>query len=188
MNNFLDKTFTVRQVWRWTRRAIYLAIPVYIGAVVAHSWNLKMGGVGYRDSPYYSIIPSECRGSASSVGFTGARSWVLTWRDQLLMKPSTWVYSLPESEKKLGFGMRGMPCMGYDFLMVLHGEDFKHVNKYVNEKGEVVATVTTEVIKPYRQQIPQSDWGSVPTWPELGNPPVNDASLVTFIKSKESLK
>lgn len=185
MNSFLDKTFTVRQVWRWTRRAIYLAIPVYIGTVFVHDWSLKMGGVGFRGSPYYSIIPSECRGSAA---FSGATRATQTWAEIVLLKPSTWVYSLPESEKKLGFGMRGVPCMGYDFLMVLHGEDFKHVNKYVNEKGEVVATVTTEVIKPYRQQIPQSDWGSVPTWPELGNPPVNDASLVTFIKSKESLK
>lgn len=183
MNNFLDKTFTVRQVWRWTRRAIYLAIPVYIGAVVAHSWNLKMGGVGYRDSPYYSSIPSECRGSAAFAGKTrGAQSGL----ESYLLRPSTWVISLSESEKKLGFGMRGIPCMGYNFLMVLHGEDFKQIYKYVNEKGEVVATVTTEVIKPYRPPTPRSEWAPRPTWSELGNPPTNDASLVTM--SKESLK
>lgn len=183
MSNFLDKTFTVRQVWRWTRRTIYLAIPVYIGAVVVHAWNLKMGGIGFRASPYYSIIPSECRGSASTAGNTrGAQ----TGLESYLLRPSTWVISLPESEKKLGFGMRGIPCMGYNFLMVLHGEDFKQVDKYVNEKGEVVATVTTEVIKPYRSPTPKSKWGAIPTWPELGNPPTNDASLVTI--TKESLK
>jgi hypothetical protein len=106
--------------------------------------------------------------------------------ETLLLKPSTWVYSLPKSEAKLGFGMRGIPCLGYNFLMVLHGEDFHQVDKYVNEKGEVVAIVTTEVIKPYRSSTAQSEWGTRPTWPEIGNPPANDASLVTI--PKESLK
>ncbi len=185
MSNVLDKTLTVRQIWRWTRRAMYLAIPVYIGAVIVHAWNLEMGGVGFRASPYYSIIPPECRGSAAFSGSTKGSKISL---DQYLLRPSTWVYSLPESERKLGFGMRGIPCMGYNFLMVLHGKDFKHVDKYVNEKGEVVATVTTEVFEPYRAPMQESEWGAMPSWPELGKPPANDASLVSFTQSKGSLK
>ena len=97
-----------------------------------------------------------------------------------MLKPSTWVYSLPESEKKLGFGMRGLPCRGYNFLMLLHGSDFKQVDKYVDESGGVVAIVTTEILKPYRE--PVSNLAEVVTWPEMGNPSPNDASLTTIAK------
>jgi hypothetical protein len=183
MSNLLDRSFTVRQVWRWTRRTIYVAIPLYIVLFFLHAWNLKMGGIGFRASPYLSMIPQECRVSASIAGTTGSPQ---TWAEQLLLKPSTRVYSLPASEEKLGFGMRGIPCRGYNFLMLLHGRDFEQVEKYVNESGEVVAVVTTEVIRPYKPPISQSELRALPTWPEIGNPPANDASLVAI--SKERLK
>ena len=177
MSSFLDKTIAVRQILRWARISAYLAILVYIGMLFSHSWDLKMGGVGFRASPYYSLIPPDCRRSASFAGVTSGHQ---TWIEQLMLKPSTWVYSLPESEKKLGFGMRGLPCRGYNFLMLLHGSDFKQVDKYVDESGAVVAIVTTEILKPYRE--PVSNLAEVVTWPEMGNPSPNDASLTPVAK------
>jgi hypothetical protein len=178
LNKLLEKTITVRQILRFAVVVFLLLIVAYIPAYMVHMWNLEMKSIGFRDSPYYSVIPSECRYGATTAGDHGQGGHLL--ERLFFISPSTFIYSLPDLEKKLGYGMKGFPCMGYDFLMLLHGHDFSRVEKYLDENGNVVAVVTTEIIKPYRPPVPAEIWRNLPDWPEIGNPPANDASLVIF--------
>jgi len=175
LNSFLATTLTVRQLIRGVRRLFFFALAFYLVALFIHDWNREMGGVAHRDSPYWNEIPVECRASALWAGMNRTERTANEW---LLLEPPSFIYSLPQSEKKLGFGMRGFPCMGYDFLMVLHGTNYKRINKFVNEDGEVAASITIEVLKPYRPPVSQAIWSERSNWPEIDNPPSNDSSLV----------
>jgi hypothetical protein len=82
-----------------------------------HAWDIKMGGFPLKESPYYLQVPVECRASvmkATSIGGSGLLSKVP------LFQPDTAVLSLALTEEKLGYGMKGLPCMGWEFLTSLH--------------------------------------------------------------------
>ena len=193
MKKLLSKTFTVKQILLLVVLIILVALGIYIACMFSAGWKKQYSGVGFRDSPYHTLIPSECRKSAARSGQEGMKfstPVVLSSdleqrlaRDALMLEPSGYIFSFPESEKKLGFGMRGLPCMGFDFLMILHGTDFKRKDTYVNEEGEVVATITYDVIKPYKQPLPNNLW--LNSWDEIKSPPQNDASLVTVEYKRE---
>lgn len=188
MNPLLDKTFTVRELLRVLATVAILLAAIYGFRLFQLVWLNQYGGVGYRNSPYAVMVPAECHKSAADAGQLSIhfstqagvpehlrRSLFL---DALLLRPTGDIYSLPAAEKKLGPGMRGLPCMGYDFLVRLHGGSFARKDRYVDEHGKLIATVTTEVYRPYREPLPQGKW--IDPWDDITNPPANDASLPTM--------
>lgn len=188
IREILKKTVTVKQLLQFAVAIGVVIFVVDISLVINETWKRYAGVLGTRDSPYAQMIPAECRRSASNATSISmptysnlALSADVTRRlflDTFLIRPFGYIYSLPDSEKKLGFGMRGMPCMGYNFLMILHGKDFRRTDLYVNDAGEIIASVTYEVIKPYRNPLPREQW--ISSWNEVSTPPANDASLVTI--------
>jgi hypothetical protein len=125
------------------------------------------------------LVPEACRNSAAIAGNTSGTVGLQPLNEKILLFPSTRIYSLSESEDKLGFGFRGFQCMGYDFLILLHGENFSQIHKYVNANGEVVATVTFNIYRPYRKPISRDKLAALPVT-EFGNTPKNDESLVKY--------
>jgi hypothetical protein len=169
MNNFLDKTFTLsfRQVLQWMRYGLYVIVPVYLVLFFLNEWEKKMDGFGLRASPYYLQVPIECRASvmrATEVASSGL------WNKVPFLQPDTAVLSLSLTEDKLGYGMKGLPCMGWEFLTSLHVTDTTRVQKFVNAKGDVVAIITLEVKKPFREELKREDWNAkhLPGWSALG--------------------
>jgi hypothetical protein len=187
MNALLDISVTVRQIRNLLVKGGIVLIFVYAAVWLEKTWDKKYHSVGYRASPYYSTIPPECRRSAAFSGDKKTR--FLQYKqmsdelirddivDQILLRPSGYIYSLPESEKKIGYGMNGIPCMGYDFLVLLHGNEFKRTDKYVNAQGEIIATVTMDVRKPYREPLAADAIAKQVPWEEIVHPVANDASL-----------
>ena len=183
MQNFLNRTISVRQIFRWARRCLYVMVLIYLFLWIQHDWNLKMGPTGHFNSPYRSLIPSECHRDALSFGDTRTPQ---TLREHIFLEPPTEVISLSKSEEKLGYGMRGIPCMGYNFLMVLHATNFKKVEKYVDDNGNLIGTITYEIVRPYRPPVSRDEMKKLKPWPELESEPKNDTGLVGI--EKGSLK
>jgi len=170
----------VREILGAFLMCLSTAFTVYLYLWVTHDWRLKMEPTGHLNSPYRELIPSECRLSASSFGDT--RTDQTLW-ENMKLTPSTRIYSLSNSEEKLGFGMKGIPCMGYNFLMVLHARQFKAIEKYVDKDGEVVGTITYEIYRPYRLPVSREKRRELAQWPELDVPPKNDATLALATRS-----
>lgn len=188
MKSFLSKSYTLKQILIFLLATGGIIFVLYIRAYISDGWIKQFGGSGYKDSPYAKVVPVECRKSAGLAGdlrmpspgrlIVNDKLNKSLLRDTLLLRPTGYIYSLSESEKRLGFGMRGLPCMGYDFLMILHATDFKRKDLYINEAGDVVASITYEVIKPYRDPLPNNLWSD--NWAEITQPPQNDSSLTTI--------
>lgn len=146
MSRFLDKTFTVRQIWRWTRRAIYVAIPLYLVAIFLNAWILKMGGVGLSNSPFKDRIPDQCiRYAERSFGTPGGRTAVdnLLLRERLTRGPIEGFVNGPDLTAE---------CLGYAVLGGLHGKtpgDANFTEQRVDARGDPVITVRVEYNKPY---------------------------------------
>lgn len=179
----LDRTITLRQIVRTLVIALIIAVCIYIPAFLIDSWNRQMRSDSYRASPYYAQIPPECRLAGLSAISISGQGDSQTTLDSLLMRPYAWAYSLPDSEKKLGIGMMGLRCMGYRFLAVLHSPGYKHIDRYVDEKGLLIATVSIEVHNAYRTPDSPEILEQRPYWPELNQLGIpasvrNDLSLV----------
>lgn len=146
MNNFLDKTISVRKLWRWTRRVIYVAIPLYVLAVFWNAWNLRIGGVGLNDSPFKDQVPEQCRGYAQrSFGTPPDRTAV----DNLLLRGRLARGSI----EALASGVDRTPvCIGYAVLGGLHGKtrgDANFIEQWVDVHGDPVVTVRVEYHKAF---------------------------------------
>ena len=68
--------------------------------------------------------------------------------------------------------------------MALHATNFKRRDLFVDASGDVIASITYEVMKPYKKPLPENllirqDWSDVWTNP-------NDKSLVSPIVFKKS--
>lgn len=150
MSNFLDKTFTVRQVWRWTRRAIYLAIPLYVVVFFLHAWDMKMGGVGLNNSPFKDRIPAQCDGYVQhSLGTPGGR----TAADNLMLRERIRRYPL---EPLIKSSSPLIPCLGYAVLGGVHDKtpgDANFTEQWLDSGGDPVVTIRVEYNKPYLTEI-----------------------------------
>lgn len=170
---------SVRKLLQLTVILAFGACSFYLFERIELALDTESGGIGYRNSPYVNMIPIECRRTAALVGsqspFSADNSGY-QGLDKALLRPTGNVYSLPASEEALGFGMKGLPCMGYGFLMTLHADNYRRMDRYVNEKGQLVATVTIEVHRPYRKPTPNHEWPD--PWNEIAYPPKRDLSLV----------
>lgn len=76
--------------------------------------------------------------------------------------------------------------MGYNFLMVLHATNFKKVEKYVDDNGNLVGTITYEIVRPYRPPVSLDEMKKLKPWPELSSETKNNTGLVGI--EKGSLK
>lgn len=149
MNNFLDKSITVRQIWRWTRRAIYIAIPLYVWAFLSSAWDLKMGGVNLNGSPVKDLIPKQCFGHVErSRGITVGR----TARDSLLLRGRVWRFPL---EPMINGSSQLPQCFGYAVLAGIHDRepgDANFTEQWLDDSGNSVVTISVEYNQPYLKE------------------------------------
>lgn len=146
MSTFMDKTFSVREIWSWARRAIYLAIPLYVLAVFWNAWDLKMGGVSMSDSPFKDQVPEQCRGYAQkSFGTPAAR----TAMDSLLLRGRLQRYEL---NSVINNASPLFSCLGYAVLGGLPARvpsEADFTEQFVDASGNPVVTVRVEYQKTY---------------------------------------
>lgn len=146
MSTFMDKTFSVRQIWRWARRAIYLAIPLYVLAVFWNAWDLKMGGVSMNGSPFKDQVPEQCRGHAQkSFGTPAAR----TAMDSLLLRGRLRRYEL---DSVINNASPLLSCLGYAVLGGVHASvpsEADFTEQFVDASGNPFVTVRVEYQKTY---------------------------------------
>lgn len=144
MSNILDKTFTVRQIWRWMRYAVYLTIPLYVGAVFLNAWDMKIRGVSLNNSSFKDSIPTQCSGYVEkSFGTPAGRTLI----DEILLIERTRRYSL---DQLISNSSPLIPCLGYAVLGGLHGgKDANFTDQYVDVDGTPIVTVRIEFHKKY---------------------------------------
>jgi hypothetical protein len=146
VSSFLDRSITVRQIWRWTRRVVYIAIPLYIWAFLSSSWDLKMGGAIPSRSPVKELFPAQCEGYiARSHGYGAGR----ITSDDLLLRGRIWRSSL---EPQLNGSSQLPQCFGYAVLAGMHDRnpgDANFTEQWLDESGDSVVTIHVEYNKPY---------------------------------------
>lgn len=147
MKNFLDKTLTVRQIWRWTRRMLYVLIPIYIGAFFVHEWKLEMTTtpIAYKDQ-----IPDYCKDFAMRSSDRPGGSWGTTNVDSFLLRGR-----VRRSEMKyLVNGTSKAPaCLGYAVLTGIRNDkyapDANFTEQWLDTQGDPVITVHVQYHKAY---------------------------------------
>ncbi|MGO0788777.1 hypothetical protein ACTOWA_02780 [Herbaspirillum seropedicae] len=164
MKNFLNRSIRVKSILGWLSALILAVFAIYAYFAVRNIWIHAMGGISYKDSPYFDNISSECYQSASRVGYYNNKSIV----SGLKLEPAVRYYSLPQSEKVFGKGMKGLPCLGAEFLVLLHANNYTAVKKFVDENGNVIAEITFKVVRQYKEPVPQSVWSIRDSWPNKG--------------------
>lgn len=147
MNSLLDRSFTlsVRQIWRWTRRAIYVLIPVYIFCLFANEWALRYGGVGLSTSPIKELVPERCTRfvDGRSRMTPGGRTLldVLLLRERVRRTNATFLVSSNSITA---------PCFGFAIAGGLHAETPHEANftdQWIDEMGDPVVTVQVKYHK-----------------------------------------
>lgn len=142
MSKLLDKSFTVsaRQIWRWTRRGMYVVVPIYFVIAFLHAWDLRHGGVILRTSPFKDRVPEVC------VKYADGRSSMTppgrTAIDSLLLRDRVMRWDI----NSLLNGTNLMPqCAGYAVLMGMHARSAGEANftdQWVDANGDPVVTIT----------------------------------------------
>ena len=146
MNNFLDKTISLRQMLKWTVGLFFLAMALYVAAVFLNAWNLKMGGGSLNHSPFKDQIPERCVGYAErSFGTPGGRTATdtLLLRGRLIRGSIEGFVSGPDLTAA---------CLGYAVLGGLHGKaegDANFIEQRIDANGDPIVTVRVEYNKPY---------------------------------------
>jgi hypothetical protein len=99
--NFLDKSFTLRQALRWLAFALMVAFVVYFSLFIRNAWIIKMGGIGIAQMRY-GDFPKECqrivdihRGGTGGTLFDGIVDRTI-YRDinSLIDEPVCWAYAI----------------------------------------------------------------------------------------------
>lgn len=146
MSSFLDRSFTVRQLWLWLRRAIYIAIPMYVVVFFLHAWNMKMGGVSLNSSPFKARIPDRCLAyAARSLSTPAERTAIdnILLRGRITRGSITGFVDGPDLTAE---------CLGYAVLGGLHSRaagDANFVEQRIDATGDPIVTVRVEYNKPY---------------------------------------
>ncbi len=144
MNRILDKTFTlsVRQVWRWTRRLLYVVLLVYPVMIFLSAWNIKMGGVTLNRSPFAERVPNFCH---NRVGHTHNSIYVPAGKSELadiLLLRDRVIESYIDG---MISGVDGtVECFGSEILVGLHGEPTgtgNVIHRWVDSNGHPVVSV-----------------------------------------------
>ena len=152
MSKFLDTAITVRQIYKYVRWLIYIALPVYTAAIFLNSLNLKTGGVILNNSPFVNQITLECRNYAeqSIGGYNGSGRTTLDnflLRGRLRRGSIDSLVNGPDLTKK---------CLGYSVLGGLHDttpRDANFTTEWLDEHGDPVVTVSVKYSKTYATQV-----------------------------------
>lgn len=149
MNNFLDKTISLRQMLKWTVGLFFLAMPLYVAAVFLNAWNLKMGGASLNHSPLKERIPEQCKAYAErSLGAPAGR----TALDNFLLRGRLRRGSI---EALVHGPDLAAVCLGYAVLGGLHGNaagDANFIQQWNDVDGKSVVTVRVEYHQPYSRE------------------------------------
>ena len=144
MNRILDKTFTlsVRQVWRWTRRLLYVVLLVYPVMIFLSEWGVHTGGYSLNRSPFADRVPAPCKDRVSFSGrhfhLPGSESRitdVLFLSDRVI---ETEIIGLTSGID------RSPECLGWMVLAGLHTEPAGSANvirRWTDAKGRPVVSV-----------------------------------------------
>lgn len=148
MSTFLDKsiTFSVRQIWRWTRRTMYLLIPIYLVMFFLKGWEVKMGGVSLQRSPFADRVPSECRAYADRFGGNSiyAANSRSNLSDAVLLRGRVIESDI---EPLLNGTDYASKCFGYAVLNGLHGLEAGNANlieRWIDKDGKAVLSVQVQ--------------------------------------------
>ena len=144
MNRILDKTFTlsVRQVWRWTRRLLYVVLLVYPVMIFLAEWGVHTGGSYLNRSPFADRVPLLCKDRVNFKGrhfhLEGSQSRLT---DTLLL--SDRVRESHIDELISGIDM-SVECFGGVMLAGLHIEPAGSANvirRWIDSQGRPVISV-----------------------------------------------
>lgn len=145
MNRLLDKTISVRQIWRWTRRVIYVVIPIYLAAVFMHEWGVKMT---MTPIAYKNKIPQHC---LAYMGYSSGRFAGQTLMDSLLFRGR--VIRGPTIDSIVNDHDQWLACVGYRVIAGLNPSDSARYasfsEEWLDSQGEPVVTIHVEYQKPY---------------------------------------
>ncbi|MBC7404592.1 MAG: hypothetical protein H7252_02750 [Cytophaga sp.] len=132
----LDKTYTIRQI---LRRVVFVSLAVallYFCLLIRRDWNVTMGGVGYGNSPYKTLIPEQCLKYSGVHTGSGGRE-PLAHSGLMAFQPRTY-------DGPLNFYVDRINCSGYEILTGLHGDylaGYRVIHTKSNGEPLVIETV-----------------------------------------------
>jgi hypothetical protein len=144
MNRILDKTFTlsVRQVWRWTRRLLYVVLLVYPVMIFLNAWNVRVGGTALHRSPFQDRIPPQCK---ERVAFRGSHFHLPNSQSRItdVLLLSDRVKESPVEELITGID-KSVECFGGILITGMHSEPAGVANvirRWIDTEGRPVISV-----------------------------------------------
>ena len=144
MNRILDKTFTlsVRQVWRWTRRMIYVVLLVYPVMILLSDWSVRLTGTSLHRSPFQDRIPPQCK---ERVAFSGNHFHLPNSQSRItdLLLLSDRVKESPVEELITGID-KSVECFGGILITGMHSEPAGVANvirRWIDTEGRPVISV-----------------------------------------------
>ena len=143
MKNFLDRSITLRQIFRWLRWCFYLSIPIYLFSLLENGLMNKRAGLVSRTSPYIEFIPQKCEEYERS----NYPSWHNV-RDAYLLRDKSTRLTLTNPIQDYG-QLSPITCLGYTVVGQIHASnDF--TQEFQDASGRPVVTVRVE----YQQSHP----------------------------------
>lgn len=143
MKNFLDRSITLRQIFRWLRWCFYLSIPIYLFLLVANAWINEGGELASRNSPYIEFIPQKCEEYERS----NYPSWHEV-RDSFLLRDKSIRLTLTNPIQDYG-QLSPITCLGYTVIGQIHRKTH-FTQEFQDASGRPVVTVRVE----YHQSHP----------------------------------
>lgn len=98
---FMEKTYTVRQIFRCTRWLLFIGVTLYSASMVRNAWSIKMGGIGIAQMRY-ADFPKRCqsivdihRGGVGGAPWEGIQDRTLRPDVQsLISDPECWGHAI----------------------------------------------------------------------------------------------
>lgn len=146
----LDKSFTVRQVFRLLLIFLVLLIPLYVLAYIGNAMHLKWDGVSLNGSPFENTMPEKCNGFIQKSSGTPAERTAI---DSLLLRDRIRRYDL---ERILNNNSPLVDCLGFAVLGGIHSKNPGAANfteHYLDEGGDLLVSIRVEYHKPFTADI-----------------------------------
>lgn len=121
---------------------LILMFGVYGTLLVRQGWDIEIGGVNYKSSPYKESIPGECLPLAQIKEISGR-----TAKDAYLLRGR--VSKVPV-EQLYAPGSLETRCLGYKILVGIHYPDPRGVNfirEWVDEAGTTIVSMEVKYVR-----------------------------------------
>lgn len=139
----MEKTFAVRELLCALRWLLFVFGVLYLGFFFFYAGYKKLGGALAHESPYAQDVPEKCKAQLEA-----PRDIWQVGRDDFLLQPRTAVHPVS------ALSGDSADCLGWAVLTATHGTPGVESNSgssfrkiYIDERGEVVTTVTVEYEK-----------------------------------------